>query len=214
MILLLLACLTPESFLAEYSRITCENLTRCGVEMGVSSVATDMDDCLVKMDAVHPTVCRPTHFDAESAQSCLAYLGDAYRLAMHRVERGQWPIYERTRNRNAFVPGLRLCVYIAGSGASGGLIVATATVRRVRPWRSGAALDPSAYATEVPHLVVELGDAGLLPTPVRFKDVLPRLSFAPADLSRWGPLLQGGSRRLSQEDWELMLPVSAVTPSP
>jgi hypothetical protein len=76
MILLLLACLTPESFLAEYSRITCENLTRCGVEMGVSSVEADMDDCLVRLDAVHSTVCRPTHFDAESAQPCLAYLDD------------------------------------------------------------------------------------------------------------------------------------------
>tara|TARA_R110000868_G_scaffold66347_1_gene197654 strand:- start:2759 stop:3061 length:303 start_codon:yes stop_codon:yes gene_type:complete len=76
MILLLLACLTPESYLAEYSRITCENLTRCGVELGMSSVAPDLDDCLVRMEAVHTTVCRPTHFDAESAQSCLAYLED------------------------------------------------------------------------------------------------------------------------------------------
>lgn len=44
--------------------------------MGVSSVQTDMDDCLVRMEDVHTTVCRDDLFDAESAQSCLAYLED------------------------------------------------------------------------------------------------------------------------------------------
>ena len=130
--------------------------------------------------------------------------GDAHGLTMHRLERRQWPIYERTRNRNAFVTGVRLCVYIAGNGPTGGLIVATATTRRVRPWRSGTPIDPPIYATEVPYLVLELEDASPLPVPVRFRDVLPGLSCAPADLSRWGPLLQGGSRRFSQADWELM----------
>lgn len=137
--------------------------------------------------------------------------GDALRLTKHRLERRQWPIYERTRNRNAFIPGLQVCVYIAGTGPSGGLVVATATVRRVKPWRTGAPIDPPAYATEVPHVVIELDDAHVLPTPVRFRDVLPRLSFVPVDLTRWGPLLQGGSRRLTRADWDEVVAASAPT---
>ncbi len=74
MLLLLLACLTPDSYLAESSRIYCENASRCAEVWGDSSVETNVAVCMEKWDAVHPTVCRSTHFDAESAQSCLDYL--------------------------------------------------------------------------------------------------------------------------------------------
>ncbi|MFH1465623.1 MAG: hypothetical protein ABIO70_14650 [Pseudomonadota bacterium] len=102
------------------------------------------------------------------------------------------------------MPGVEIAIYIAGSKARSGEIVAFAMVDRVRTWRSNQAVDPSIYLTEVPDKVLELGSVEVLDGPVSFKSALPLLTIALPEGKNWGTLLQGGCRRLVEADWSTL----------
>lgn len=130
---------------------------------------------------------------------------DAYTLVMKRLERRQWPIYEKTRLRENMVPGVRVAFYVAGKREHRGEIVATATVQGRRDVRAQRT-DPPEYLTEQPDLILELDSVEILPRPVVLREFVPKLSFCPKDLKNWGSALQGGVRRLTDRDWALLFP--------
>ena len=41
-------------------------------------------------------------------------------------------------------------------------------------------------------------------TPVLFKDVLPKMSFCPSNITKWGVVLIGGVRYLSDRDFKIL----------
>lgn len=131
--------------------------------------------------------------------------GTAYLLAKARLDSGLWPIYARTANRARLVPGAPLAFYIAGTKRNSGMIVATA---RVRDRREGhqirGPVDPEKYMTDQPATVLELEDVRYLKTPLEFRTKLKLLSFRPKNLTKWGTILMGGCRAVSEPDWNVL----------
>lgn len=133
--------------------------------------------------------------------------GAAVDLVRYRIKRGLWPIYRNTRGRHAMVPGRRLAFYIAGTNSQGlaGKIIATATIGRVSERKySLESIDPEKYITDSPALVLHLADVSWLEQPLDFRSLLSELSFCPANMQKWGAVLQGGSRALSEPDWKVL----------
>lgn len=131
--------------------------------------------------------------------------GSAYELVAARISTRTWPIYDGTRNRGRMKAGARVAFYVAGSRANAGKIVATGSVTGRRHFRQGAVgADPPEFWTEQPHIVLELGDVSVLEAPVVFKEKLPRLSFCPQNLKKWGTILMGGSRAIAAPDWAIL----------
>jgi predicted RNA-binding protein len=134
--------------------------------------------------------------------------GSAWDLVRARLEARLWPIYRSTRSRAAIQnPGARLAFYVGGQSENAGLVAATALVQKVVPaGRSPRLVDPQIYLTDIPFLVLALRDVLLIDRPVKFRDVLPKLSMKAPTRGSWGILLQGGARALNEEDWRLLVP--------
>lgn len=131
--------------------------------------------------------------------------GLAWNLVEARIEKGMWPIYANTRNRRRFEPGKRLAFYVGGARKHAGEIVATAVIRSIDS-RSGsrASVDPDRYLTDLADQVLRIEDVQYLDPPVLLKAKIGRMSFAPANMTRWGVVLMGGCRALSEADWGVL----------
>src|SRR5258708_39815402 len=90
--------------------------------------------------------------------------GAAVEVANGRLERGIWPLYERTRNRDALVPGVRIAIYVGGRAQ----IIATAVVQEVvTPGRRGIQVDPPEFVTPPASQVLRLSRIVKLARPAR-----------------------------------------------
>jgi hypothetical protein len=128
--------------------------------------------------------------------------GSALRLTEHRLQRALWPIFEGTRNRAALLPGAKAVFYVGGTREGSGSLVATATVARKLLWSPArGSIDPPQLVFEHPAQALALVDIVRVEPPIRFLDVLGRLSFCPANMGKWGAVLMGGCRALSPADW-------------
>src|SRR5258708_26714140 len=93
--------------------------------------------------------------------------GAEVEVANGRLERGIWPLYERTRNRDALVPGARVAIYVGRKAQ----IIATAVVQEViTPGRRGIQVDAPEFLTPPASRVLRLSRIVRLDTPVQFHD--------------------------------------------
>jgi hypothetical protein len=133
-------------------------------------------------------------------------LGTAYELVKTRLERKEWPLFERTRSREKLRAGARVAFYVAGKREMSGKIVAKAVIESARLFRPGAEpTDPTRFVTDRPHTVLKIRDLKVLDPPVDFREAMPRLTIRPANPSNWGSVLQGGVRSLNEADWKVLL---------
>jgi hypothetical protein len=126
-------------------------------------------------------------------------------LAERRLRDREWPLYKNTRNRSVIRSGDQLMVYVAGKGLNSTSVVATATVRKIEK-----ILTPSLYHERkelcVPFadLLIRLDQVVILPSPVPFRAMLSELDCRPTNMAKWGAILQGGCRRLTDHDFTLL----------
>jgi hypothetical protein len=140
--------------------------------------------------------------------------GDAFELVRQRLANQRWPLFRGTRHRDRFRFGDAVAFYVGGAGPLAGRVVATAVVDGVVLWQRGdPAVDPDNVLTDPPFKVLRLTEVSMLATPVRLQSVLPRLSFAPSYMQRWGVCIMGGSRRLTGADWTVLLGRDRLTAS-
>ena len=131
--------------------------------------------------------------------------GLATDLVRHRIERAEWPLFDRTPNRERIVVGVPVAFYVAGTGPDSGHLIATATVggrRRYRP--ESQLIDPEGHLAERPSIVLALSDIQWIESPIVFRERLPDLAMKPKNMSNWGAVLMGGARAVSQDDWRLL----------
>jgi len=127
--------------------------------------------------------------------------GAAVEVANGRLERGIWPLYERTRNRDALVPGARVAIYVGGKAQ----IIATAVVQEViTPGRRGIQVDAPEFLTPPASRVLRLSRIVRLDTPVQFRLLLPRLEMCPRNLQKWGSIVHGDDCAVSENDWRVL----------
>jgi hypothetical protein len=126
----------------------------------------------------------------------------AFQVASSRLTRARWPLYEGTRNRRHLVSGSRCLIYVGGKQEFRQSIVAVCTVASVEPQlqKCWTAEDHTAPGNRASH-VVHFRSVEILRKPLPIVPLLARLSFVPANLQKWGAVLQGGCIRVSEADF-------------
>jgi hypothetical protein len=133
---------------------------------------------------------------------------DAAVIAEHRLRLSKWPIYKNTRNRKLMRRGDIVFVYVGGTRRLGGRIIARAVIGDIgSPKAAAARFDVADALTAPAELVLSLRQI----TPMRdvdFRSLIWKLSIAPKQRRGWGTALMGGSRRLSEQDAEMLIRAS------
>lgn len=86
-----------------------------------------------------------------------------------------------------------------------GNVIAKASVQEIAPRKfSQPSLDPDAALTDAPYFVLELANISRIAS-VSLREVIFELSIAPNNKQKWGMALMGGCRRISKEDYEIIM---------
>ncbi len=125
----------------------------------------------------------------------------AYSIFERRISDNTWYLYDNTRNRNAITKGASMVFYVSDEEI-GGAIWGSATVKEKKIQKNSRLLRSDIYTV---HSTLSFENIKLLKCPISFKSLLPELSFCPKNMSRWGVIVLGGTRRISDEDYEIIL---------
>ena len=129
---------------------------------------------------------------------------DARDVAMAWLNRKSWPVYANTKNRKAFEPGAGVVFYIGGKASSGQTIIGSARIALIRPATSAERLGVG-MGEKTPSEVLEFEPLEFFPVPVPIRPLIDKLEMFVQVPQRWGIALVGGSRRISQADFDLIL---------
>ena len=123
------------------------------------------------------------------------------------MNRCEWGLKERTRNRKAFKVGDIVLIYIAGRRELAQHFLAWATIATSsHPSRASVLLDaPDLRGAISSEFKIGLTDIQLFRKPVNIRTILHRLTFIPSKrLPVWWVYLQGGSTRITKKDFLLV----------
>jgi len=141
--------------------------------------------------------------DAQDVNNCLV---SAYEICIRRLARNVWPLYRGTRNRNSIQPTDQCIIYLAGKSNFAQTIVAFAEVGKIRtPRKDEELFDGADVMTGLPASVIGFSNLDVLPIPIRMHSLLDFLDFTPTNPAKWGSAMQGGCRRITQHDFEIIL---------
>jgi len=126
---------------------------------------------------------------------------DAMDVLRDRLLNNKWPIYAGTRNRLKLLSGERVLFYVS-SKAVGYKIVANAEIFVARPpnLKDYCISNPSPV-----HSILSFKNIKFLKKNIDFKKKLPKLSFAPKNMTKWGVVVLGGCRYVSLTDYMLIM---------
>jgi hypothetical protein len=141
--------------------------------------------------------------DSQSRSGDVAF---ASRVADFRLQVGEWPLYKNTRNQKSIKAGHRVLIYLGGRSPTAGVVIASARVKEIRPIRSPREVRESAeFLTDFPSSLMKLEDVERLPARVELRKVVPRMDCCPKNMKKWGIILHGGVRQLSDRDFGLIV---------
>lgn len=130
-------------------------------------------------------------------------------IVRERLGSGLWPLFHGTRNRKCIEVQDRCLIYLGGRGPYGRHFIGSAVVekidRQAKEWgkrESDLLTDPAADA-------LVLGEVARFPVPVPIKTRLGELSFV-GKSKFWGVYLQGGCRRISENDFQMVCKTGAL----
>jgi hypothetical protein len=133
---------------------------------------------------------------------------DEYGLAIsalkefeERIALNRWFIYEGTRNRKALKEGDKILFYLSGKK----LIPQIAAKAEISKIRKPLSSETNANLQSPVHSVLEFKNFERFDAPIDFKKILQYLSFAPSNMQKWGVVVFGGCRRISEQDYETIL---------
>jgi hypothetical protein len=134
--------------------------------------------------------------------------GEALRadeLVEFRLNVKQWPLYEKTRNRFALSPDDRLIFYCGGK-RSGGTIFGYGRVLDVVPLANKLLIDECRLTIgPTPKSMIILTDTNKFKTKVFLRTIVSQLECYPKNSNKWGMILQGGCRKISDHDWNYII---------
>ena len=126
----------------------------------------------------------------------------AHELVSFRLKHNLWPLYEKTRNRLSMRPGDNLLFYCGGNMKNSKRIIASAKIEKINISRNMAGFqEGKEFFTQTPHQLVKLEDIAVWKNPVILREILPQLECCPKNMSKWGVILHGGVRRISDADY-------------
>ena len=130
----------------------------------------------------------------------------AFEIAEFRLGLRQWPMYEGTRNRRNVGVGDNVLVYCGGSKKLSQCLIGYAKVASIQPFKSRSHSDElDKYLTNTPSQVLFLNEPVIFSEPIQFRSILPNLECCPSNLQKWGVILHGGVKKISDNDFSYIL---------
>ena len=126
----------------------------------------------------------------------------SYDIAISRLKKSAWPIYKRTPNKGVINEGDRCLIYLAGNASHSQSFIATAVVKSIIPW-SGPVLFDDDLLTDIPISTIQLQEV-IISKPSSIKQYLSKLNFIKITSAGWGRSLQGGCRKISDLDYDII----------
>lgn len=133
---------------------------------------------------------------------------EPYDVLKHRLHNSYWPIYSNTRNRKTIKESDQLAFYVSGNKEFGGMVVAVARAKEIlidqKRLISYKNIENEVSMGENFYSIVKLDGIDLALRKTIIKQSLKHLSFGKENMKKWGALLQGGCRKLTEEDFLLL----------
>jgi len=117
-------------------------------------------------------------------------ISDSFEEFENRVKTKQWPIYDRTLNKDNLAVGDSIIFYKAGS--NGQKFLGNATIKTELEKKTDFV-----YALGMENISV-------WEKPVIVKEIVSKLDFI-ENKEHWGSYFQGGVKRVSEEDFSVIL---------
>jgi len=123
-----------------------------------------------------------------------------------RLKLGKWPIYDRTPCRKLFASGDKTIFYVGGSRMGSGYMIGVSSIDKVEfGLRRPLDLDGEDVLSEPASNIICFGPLKFFTVPVHLKSNLQFLDCCPKSMTKWGSILIGGARRISQHDYDFII---------
>jgi len=128
----------------------------------------------------------------------------ANRICRDRLKELRWPLYKRTFFRKHLKSNDICLFYIAGNKDFKHHIIAKAIVKNLTDSR-GELVDDENLLSGIPYSEVFFKDVTYLDKPFNIKENLDLLSFIPSNKNKWGTAFQGGVKKISYADYQVII---------
>lgn len=122
-------------------------------------------------------------------------------VALRRLERGLWNLYENTPHRKNIVEGDKVIIYLAGSGPHGKSFAGKAVI-------DGISADCKSLKDlygDPPVAALKLREIILFPNFPPIAQIKDELDFVPKNSPKWGCVMQRGLKRISDKDFNTII---------
>lgn len=131
----------------------------------------------------------------------------AIMIVKFRLTKGSWPIYPGTKSRDKLKVNDKCFVYVAGRSDFRQNFVSYFTVKAIRESKySSNNLEENELRLSTPMpiktLIFEPTD---ILKPIYIKDIMKKLDFTKKASTKWGTLMMGGVKIISNNDSQLLL---------
>ncbi|PKG84386.1 hypothetical protein CXF85_08680 [Colwellia sp. 75C3] len=126
----------------------------------------------------------------------------AVEVINNRLNLRLWPIYQRTNHKDHISSGDKCLFYVGGTKELIRHVIASATILDVSV--DNSLIDHEDYSVSLPYKKLILDTPNYFSAPVNLKDFLSNLSFVPKNTKYWGTSLQGGCKKITSNDYELL----------
>ena len=150
-------------------------------------------------------MCNYYIFNSSNAKSLDGKNIAAYSVALARLRKKVWPLYQRTPFRNKISENDKCLIYISGSsGVFTQHFISNANIKGLKI--SGIdKLNEDEYMTYgVPSMYLNLENIAIYKNPINIRDYVNKLAFI-GNKDNWGVYMQGGVRKISNEDYNLLI---------
>jgi len=142
---------------------------------------------------------------ASSADDKSGNIIEGNEVASKRLDKCIWPLYNKTQNRKRIMSGDICFIYVSGTGKNHQHIIGEVAVKSNNEIRNFV---DDYYHPSTPSNVLHLTNCKKYKDPICFKSILTDLSICPSNMQRWGCALQGGCRKISEDDYKKILKVT------
>ena len=139
----------------------------------------------------------------------------AYDVLEYRLMHNIWGLNKHTKNRLLIKQGAKAVFYIAGQKKLAQHFVASAEILNKVSIFPNANLPKYAmvddWLFDIPAYELELGNIKWFKSPVSIHELRSQMElFKNKNVNKWGILFQGGVRRISKRDYELITSASKI----
>jgi predicted RNA-binding protein len=131
----------------------------------------------------------------------------AIKIVKFRLTKGSWPIYPGTKSKDKIKVNDKCIIYIAGRLEHRQNFVSYITVKAIRESKyssNNVEENELRLSTPMPIKTLIFEPTDIL-KPIYIKDIMKKLDFTKKASTKWGTLMMGGVKIISNNDSRLLL---------